>query len=153
VIKLRCWKLKSIKKILSTEGHAAHIKTNVTWYDWFTKVLFYSVHRLKVRCIRAHISTMHRWNQPMNKTTQPYPAYRQRHTKRETERKADKHQGSHNSALVNVTRVWNRTHQSRLDISNAVVLYSEILPTQQNRGRFNTYTSSIELFPSVAETY
>jgi len=35
------------------------------------KVLFYSVHRLKVRCIDAHISAMHRWNQPMNKTTQP----------------------------------------------------------------------------------
>jgi len=33
VIKLRCWKLKLIKKILSTEGYAAHIKTNVTWYD------------------------------------------------------------------------------------------------------------------------
>jgi len=70
VIKLR-WKLNLIKK-LSTEGHAAHIKTNVTSYDWFTKVLFYSVHRLKVWCIDAHISAMHRWNQPMNKTTQPY---------------------------------------------------------------------------------
>jgi len=58
---------------LSTEGHAAHIKTNVTSYDWFTKVLFYSVYRLKVWCIDAHISAMHRWNQPMNKTTQPYP--------------------------------------------------------------------------------
>ena len=41
---------------MSTEGHAAHIKTNVTSYDWFTKVLFYSVHRLKVRCIDAHTS-------------------------------------------------------------------------------------------------
>ena len=33
VTKLRCWKLKLINKILSTEGHAAHIKTNVTWYN------------------------------------------------------------------------------------------------------------------------
>jgi len=33
VTKLRCWKLKLIKKILSTEGHATHIKTNVTWYN------------------------------------------------------------------------------------------------------------------------
>ena len=33
MIKLRCWKLQLIKKILSTEGHAAHIKTNFTLYN------------------------------------------------------------------------------------------------------------------------
>ena len=53
---------------------AAHIKTNVTSYDWFTKVLFYSVfYGWKFDAsMHTSVRSMHRWNQPMNKTTQPY---------------------------------------------------------------------------------
>jgi len=71
VTKLRCQKLKLIKKILSTEGHAAHIKTNVTLYKSsrccfipFIGWKFDASMHTSVRCIGEII-------QPMNKTTQP----------------------------------------------------------------------------------